>query len=97
MTYPKANITNIMSYVDMLKYADSVTNGYFSIGSIITVWSITFIATSAYSVEKAMMYSSFVSFIMAVFYFAMGVIDTQLLFILMILMGLPALLLATKK
>ena len=82
---------NVSTYIDILLYANYVTNGLFAPGAIVTMFIITFISTVHFSPQKAFIFASWIGMLTSVMFLVMNLLDERLAYIFIILMALPTL------
>lgn len=87
------NSSNVTNYVQMLEYANRVSEGWFGVGIILSFFIIIFVASMAYGAKRAFVSSAFLTIILALLLRIMNVINNYIFifasvvfFIAMILM-----------
>lgn len=85
--YPSnfSNGTEVNGIGDFILYISSVTNNYFSIGILILIWMMTFSVGMMSGSRKAILTSSFITFIFSIYFFKLGVLNAVIPIFLIIL------------
>lgn len=84
--YPDLNITGIVTF---LQYVNSLTvvggTGFLGVGMLIIIGFVSFLATKAYSFERALGFSAFLTLISAIFLRFLELINDVVLFLVIVL------------
>ncbi len=93
LPYPYPSGTNMTGIVSIMNYVNVVTKGYFGFGVLIAISLITFLTTMTYSYQKALGVSSFVTFLVALLFMSLNLINGLVFFgsVVFLLMGLMSL------
>jgi len=87
--YPGENITGIipfLKYVNSLTAIDAVGNtGLLGVGMLIIIGFVSFLATKAFSFERALGFSAFLTLISAIFLRFLSLISDAILFLVIVL------------
>lgn len=80
--------SNMTSVVDLLRYSDGLTGGYFGVIILIMVAIVSFISSKSYSSEKAFGFSGFLTLLVAIILRFMNMIsDTALYTVVALFVG----------
>jgi len=66
---------NITSFVDMLTVSNTITDGILASGFIFVIWVVLFFSSVSYGRSKAIIYASFITFIVSLFMNVMTLVD----------------------
>jgi len=93
LPYPYPTGTNMTGIVSVMNYVNVVTKGYFGFGVLISIALITFLTTMIYSYQKALGISSFITFLVALLFMGLNLINGLVFFgsVVFLLIGLMAL------
>lgn len=84
--YPSNNITGIVTF---LQYVNTLTEigetGFLGAGILIMVGFVSFLATKAYSFDRALGFSSFLTLITAIFLRFLNLINDVILFLVIVI------------
>ncbi len=84
--YPSNNITGIVAF---LQYVNTLTEiggtGFLGAGMLIIIGFVAFLATKAYSFDRALGFSAFLTLISAVFLRFLNLINDVVLFLVIVL------------
>jgi len=72
--YPNESIDSI---IDLMKYDNDVTKGWFGIMILIMFWVIAFLSLKGFESKQAFAGASFFVMLMAVFFKIMGILSTR--------------------
>jgi len=95
MTYPYPE--NITKFSDLMVWSNSVVDGWFGIGTLLLLFAVVFISTIQFGAKKAFAISSWVSFLLGIMYFAIGVITGREMVFLIAMIGLSVVWLFMSK
>ena len=85
-SYPSSNLTSIEQ---LLPYVNTLTGGYFGVIILLCIFVITFIAGKAFSTEKALSFSGFLTLIVGIMFRMLGMINDGVLgFIIIMFVGI---------
>ena len=87
------NWTNITSPTDLFNYANIVTNNWFGLMLIISIFIILFISFKSYETEKAFSATTFISTIIALLLSLMGILSPEYVIIMIVLTAISVILL----
>lgn len=73
-----SNATNVIGFVTAFQYANSLTRGIFSALIIAIVTLITFILMKDYDTPRALAGSSFIGFLLSIFFWGIGLIGYKI-------------------
>lgn len=82
--YPGDNWT---SALDLFTHANTITDGFLGTGILIVVSIISFISMKAFSTDKAVIYSAFLCFVLAILFRFLNLISDAVLYVVIILFG----------
>ena len=83
--YNFSNGTEVNGFGNFIVYISSLTNDWLAPGFLILIWLITFGIGLASGSRKALLSSSFVTFIFSIYFFRMGILNWIVPLILIIL------------
>ena len=89
--YPSnfSNGQNVTGLGSLMQYANYVVNGYLGMGIILLIWLLTFGFSLASGSRKALLVSSFISFMMSIFLWRLDILPIYIpiFLIIMVVVG----------
>jgi len=80
---------NVTGFFDLVKYANSVTDGWFVTLLLVAVFFVSFFSLKVYTTPRAYAGASFITCILAIFFFILKLIDIKIL-VLSVIMVITA-------
>ncbi len=69
--YPQINLTG--GFANMTAYVNNVTSGYFGIGILMSIWVILFLLFKREGTMEGFLAASFITTVLAAFFYAMNI------------------------
>lgn len=88
VTWDAFEYANITGWYDALAYYNSITSDFFTLGLMFSTFSIMFIITHRYGSDRALAVSGFITFVLAGFFRAMGLLSDNVVIIFLLLAAL---------
>jgi uncharacterized membrane protein YfcA len=88
-----AVFTSAMNYSQphqMFTYANAVTDGWFGIVTLLAMFIIIFASLKKYESSQAFAASAFITTLISMMYYAIGIVDTKIVVLFMIATGISA-------
>jgi len=96
--YPSNNMTGIVTF---LQYVNTLTEiggtGFLGAGMLIIIGFVSFLATKAYSFERALGFSAFLTLISAIFLRFLNLINDVILFLIIVIFIVALVLLIRER
>jgi len=77
---------NVTGPGSLFQYADYLLGGFFAMGVLIFIFAFTFVVGAVNGGKKALLFSSFITFMFAVYFLRLGMINSGVLLVLIIAM-----------
>lgn len=97
MPWEAYEYANVSSVYDMMVYASDVTEGFFGVGVLFSIWSVLFIAFRRFGDDSAFAAASFITFVFSVLFRAMMLVDDIAVVFLVIASAFGVILLMFRK
>lgn len=81
-----SNGTTIDSLGNLIQYGQYVSDGWLAYGFLLIIFMMSFVIGSLTSSKKALLSSSFITFVFTVYFFRLGLVNVSVIFILIAIM-----------
>lgn len=95
--YNLTNLTGSGDFTGLIAFSNEVTDGWFGIGLLITIFAVFFISAKRFETEQAFTVAIFGAGVSSVFLGALGVVSNQVTLTMLALVVISVLVLTLRK